>query len=440
MILDGAPSLDEFEDCFVNNSGLDRISGYLNRFNPIRIMRMENMEIRHSAILAWLLDPTGTHGFDDKFLKAFLAQALFGQGATNKPTALDVSQADLRDAEVRREKSNIDLFVASASNGWAFVIENKFHSKQHSGQLKRYIDHAKAEAEISGLEFRIRGIFLTLHDEAPDEEAKSSYVPLRYEAICKIIDNLLNGGDVKTSVEVRQFLHHYLEIIKDAAGMSEEQRTMEALAKDLYRSHRAVLEFVMRHGASTDFNLATESVFGSDLKYGDEREVDGTSYMFSWNNDHQFSFIPVSWRNALGGEEGRSSWDGCKKWWAGYPLICWFQIYEGKYGATGSLKLFAEVGPLSDTKLRAELIACIRNSAEKSNKDNVQFRSDADKDGARYSKFFKSSRATYPLKNISDSDEIVVGMRELLNRFKATFEVIASSLTEFNKPVKTAND
>ncbi len=440
MNSDETPTVEDFEECFVNNTKLDRISGYLNRFNPIRVMRMESMEIRHSAILAWLLDPRESHGFDDKFLRAFLAQALRGQGATHRPTALDVSQADLRDAEVRREKQNIDLFVASASNGWAFVIENKFHSKQHSGQLKRYLDHAQEEAKVSGVKFRHRGIFLTLHEEDPADEAKEGYVSLRYEAICTILDTLLNGGGAKTSVEVRQFLNHYLEIIKDAVGMSDEQTAMETLAKELYRSHKKVLEFVMEHGATTEFNLAAESVFGGDLSYGDEVIVEGAPYMFSWNSDHQFSFIPVSWRKSLGGEEKATLWKGCETWWAGYPLICWFQIYEGDDGVKGSLRLFAEVGPLSDAEVRAKLIAGIKKAASKSDIGEIQFRADADRPGARYSKFLKSSGNTVQIADVSDSEAIEQGMRRLLKEFGPAFASVAECLPKFMKLVDDSNE
>lgn len=435
MNLDSLPTVDDFEDCFVNNTDLDRISGYLNRFNPIRIMRMESMEIRHSAILAWLLDPRETHGFDDKFLRAFLAQALRGQDTKHKPTALDVSQADLRDAEVRREKQNIDLFVASSSNGWAFVIENKFHSKQHSGQLKRYIEHAKKEAKVSGLEFQNRGIFLTLHQEDPHEEAKDAYVTLRYEAICTILENLLNGGGPRTSVEVRQFLSHYLEIIKDAAGMSDEQTAMEALAKELYLSHKKVLDFVMEHGATTEFALAIEQLFPRALKYGDTFDFEGVSYMLNKINDHRFSFLPVSWRDSLGGESREGPWNGCEKWWAGYPLICWFELYKADDGVKGSLRLFAEVGPLSDAECRDELIKGIKELANKCDTGKIQF----GKSSRLYSKFLESSGNTVQIVDVSDSVAIEDGITRLFKKFGPTLATVTESLPKFMKYVEDRN-
>ncbi|MFC3526535.1 PD-(D/E)XK nuclease family protein [Paracoccus mangrovi] len=396
------PDLEAFEDCFVNNADLERVSGYLNRFNPIRVMRMEHMEIRHSAILAWLLDPVETHGFDDRFLRAFLSQALRRQSVRREPSALDVAQADLRDAEIRREKHNIDLFVTSPGNGWAFVIENKFHSKQHNGQLKRYLDHAKGEAEDAGLTLKHRGIFLTLHEEDPDENVGDDYVSLRYEDICNILDALMADGGVKVAPEVRQFISHYLEIIKDAAGMNEEQMKMEILAKQLYRKHKKVLNFIMEHGAVTEFTMAAESLFGSDLEYGDEVEIDGAQYMYSWNSDHQYSFIPVSWRKPLGGKDKIDIWEGCESWWARYPLICWFELYEDADGMKGRLRLFAEVGPLSNFEHRKKLIKGIKRAADRAGLGEVQFRADAEREGARYSKFLKSTANSILISDVSD--------------------------------------
>ncbi len=159
--------LEDPEIFFISMTALDleRLEGHLKRFNPIRVMRMEGMEIRHTNILGWLLDPLETHGLGDRFLKSFLAEAMKGDSKKETPTAVDIALADLRDSEVRREKKNIDLFVTSAANAWSFVIENKLHSKQHSNQLKRYIDQARADAADANLAFRCRGIFLTLHEK-----------------------------------------------------------------------------------------------------------------------------------------------------------------------------------------------------------------------------------------------------------------------------------
>ena len=134
------PSIFDFESLFVNNPELDQISSYLKRFNPIKTMGMQHMEIRHSAILGWLLDPQESHGMGDQFLKAFLSTALGDdKDEQSARRAVDISQADIMDAEVRREWRGIDLLLISRKNGWVFIIENKFHSKQHGNQLKDWL-------------------------------------------------------------------------------------------------------------------------------------------------------------------------------------------------------------------------------------------------------------------------------------------------------------
>ena len=171
------PGHADLESLFINNQKLDRLDAYPNRFNPIRIMRMEGMEVRHSNILGWLLDPLETHGLGDRFLKSFLSEALKGESAKGRPTALDIVQGDLRDIEVRREWQHIDLFLLSRRNNWAFIIENKFHSAQHKGQLAKYMQKVRSAFEPEEGALEVKGIFLTLHDEDPED---STYASIGY--------------------------------------------------------------------------------------------------------------------------------------------------------------------------------------------------------------------------------------------------------------------
>ncbi len=209
------PSLDDLESLFVNNADLDAIRSHLSRFNPIKTMGMERMEIRHSAILGWLLSPQETHGLGDAFLKAFLAQALRGHDSALHPSALEVSQADMMNAEVRREWRHIDLLVLSPRNGWVFVIENKFDSGQHGNQLKRYMDVVTTSFMGSETYKHLRGIFLTLWEEEPEDDR---YAPVEYATICELLEQIALSGRIPLSSEVGTFLRHYLEVIKEATA------------------------------------------------------------------------------------------------------------------------------------------------------------------------------------------------------------------------------
>lgn len=41
---------------------LDRLSKWSNRFNLFDVLKISGTEIRHSNVLAWLLDPNENHG------------------------------------------------------------------------------------------------------------------------------------------------------------------------------------------------------------------------------------------------------------------------------------------------------------------------------------------------------------------------------------------
>lgn len=90
--------------------------------------------------------------------------------------------------------------------------------------------------------------------------------------------------------------------------MSSERMEIEGLARQLYRSHRKVLDFIMEYGATTDFVLAVESAFGENLDYGDDFVIDDRTFMFSGHNNYQVSFLPRRWVENLGTD---LKWEGC---------------------------------------------------------------------------------------------------------------------------------
>lgn len=421
---DSLPSAEEFEALFVNNQPLSQIEGHLSRFNPIRVMRMERMEIRHSAILAWLLDPSESHGLDDKFLKAFLGEALRGQSHLGEPTALDIARADLRDTIVRREWQNIDIFIHSARNGWGFVVENKYDSTQHEEQLSKYLERIRVGlgAQVEGL--LVRGIFLTLHNEEP---ADNRYVPINYQTICQFLPRFVRQESHLLTSEVRTFLLHYIEILEEEVGMSAEREKMEKLAKQLYREHRKVLAFIMEHGSASVLSVAVENLFGSDLDYLSKVEVDGHVYRFNRSSGQFISLLPEAWYLALGEDE--YDWRGCENWWAGYPVVVWCQLWANADGKTGNLGLYAEVGPLTEYAFRRDLIAAIQDAGKEHVKSRIRFSKAASEEGKRFSRFLKEN--VTKIEDVQDAEEVAEAIRKLLKKFQPEFEAVGAVLADF---------
>ena len=132
-------------------------------------------------------------------------------------------------------------------------MTHKFYGKQQVDQLKRYMDAVEERFKKED----VRGVFLTLWEEEPNDKRYSS---VRYSAIRDILEQQILCGRRPLTAEVKVFLKHYLEIIKEKTEMSENQDEMEKSAYKFYREHKRVLDFIFEHGKITDFRFACKNV------------------------------------------------------------------------------------------------------------------------------------------------------------------------------------
>jgi hypothetical protein len=421
----------ELESLFVNNDKFSRIREHQTRFNPIRVMRMERMEIRHSAILAWLLDPSETHGLGDKFLRAFLSQAL--KGAQKELPAIVVAEADMRDAEVKREKNSIDIFVSSPRNGWAFVIENKFHSKQHSDQLRRYLIQAKNESEELNMAFKHVGIFLSLEDEKPEDE---SFAVLNYVDICHILKGLLNFEGARIDPQAKQFIQDYLEIIMDETGMNEELPELEILAKQLYREHKKALDFIIEHGSASGFTLACDLFCGEGRKKVEPFYND--KFLYDRGYQRTLSFVPQEWKELLEQPELKRLNAGCEGWHLGYALACRFDLRWDQDNVGGKLFLLFEVGPTTDSSLRLKLVEAIEAQGEATADKYITIKSSARRPDAKYSRFLRSNSVA--VSDVSDSEIIKDKMEAITKKLLPTMDAVTEALHAMKADLKETDE
>ena len=432
------PSLQDFENLFIKDDALSKIQNYLDKFNPIKIMRMQDMEIRHSAILAWLLDPQESHGLDDQFLKAFLSTAFSEYDDSELSLkALEISQANMMDAEVRREWKNIDLLVISRQNGWIFIIENKFHSKQGKNQLKDYFDKVdKFFNQSKHGSLTVHGIFLTLHDEEPDD---NRYVKSSYDDICRLLSGLIDKQTRPINDEVRIFINHYLEVLMDATDQNDKKDEMIELAGRLYREHRKVLDFVVEHGADNSFVMACKRIVGKNMYDSDDYlgfEVNGKKFVYWDSSTRRLWFMPKSWYDAFGGKG--IYWYGCDDWGSGFPLSCVLQLHPLTKEKSAFMDLSAYVGPLDDHKFRQKLIGAIKDTAsEHELNDKIGFRKGAADKGTKYSAFLNAKERKKTILDENDEEEISQAMIDLLSDFYEPFEKISKCLHQFKKYGKT---
>lgn len=123
-------------------------------FNLFSILDRETNEVKtHSALIAELLNPDGSHGRGNLFLKSFLEQLSKKKEVSVFWKNVEIpTLGQLEKMKVYTERNvgvyrNLDsrLDILLTNNNWQIVIENKFNAKQGENQLERYSDYLKED-------------------------------------------------------------------------------------------------------------------------------------------------------------------------------------------------------------------------------------------------------------------------------------------------------
>lgn len=185
-------------------------------FNIFKLLRMETDEVRvHSAMLADLLDPGGSHGQGVAFAR------LFG------PLG-GLSNDELKSARVGTEiavggESRLDILIDT--NRRCIVIENKIYAADQERQLERYHEFASSGEK----DFAV--YYLTLGGDPPGEASLGTLSEREVQCISYERDVLewLDGciKQVARVPRIREVLNQYRAVVRRLTGVGQENLTME---------------------------------------------------------------------------------------------------------------------------------------------------------------------------------------------------------------------
>ena len=141
-------------------------------FNIFNVLGLTSDETRtHSAFIAELLDPNGSHGLGDQFLRSFV----------DTVDCLRSWNFDTKSAKVHKELSiggkNEDcseggrIDIAVESNGKAIIIENKIYAGDQEKQLVRYYNYGTKNCSNG---FRL--LYLTLNGDDASKYSREKLV------------------------------------------------------------------------------------------------------------------------------------------------------------------------------------------------------------------------------------------------------------------------
>lgn len=202
-------------------------------FNLLSALSIGRQELRHSDLLAFLLNPRESHGLDVQF-----ARRLIHHAASLVAPILDVASLKLQRLEIRREWEFIDILLVSPEDKVVVIVENKIDSTEHSNQLSRY--YALVQHRYS--DYAVIGLYLTLEAAPPAvQQDHKRYAPIGYSDVAIILNDIVEQTQPKP--EVALLLRHYVEHIRRTL-VPELDADQALLGRQLYIQHRTTIETI----------------------------------------------------------------------------------------------------------------------------------------------------------------------------------------------------
>lgn len=204
---------------------LSRISG--SDFNIFKIINVSEDEVKHSAFLAELLNPKGSHGQGDTFLRIFTEK--FGLITFNTDSAI-VNVEKYVGQVTQTTGGRIDILIDDR-RGNSIIIENKIYADDQDNQLIRYYN------------FKNQNLFyLTLNGADASEKSTTNseqgiklepgkdYIPISYKS--DILEWLeLCQKEAATMPLLREGIGHYINLIKQLTGVT----TSKAMGNEIIK-------------------------------------------------------------------------------------------------------------------------------------------------------------------------------------------------------------
>lgn len=243
-------NIEALESFLLDNPEFDKLEEQLNQFNIFETLQIVNAEVRHSNVLAWLLNPAENHGLGTFFLRHILKHFV----SENKNALLDnISLFDLErynfaDIEIRREWNNIDLLIIINEdvNKMVIAIENKVLSSEHSNQLERY--RKTIEQEFS--DYIKLFIYLTPDNLPPSDE---NWCPFSYSTISILVSNVLKHRGGILNENVKEFISQYNTILRRyIVGNSE----IEQICQQIYKKHSKALDLIFQYKPDLELQIS----------------------------------------------------------------------------------------------------------------------------------------------------------------------------------------
>lgn len=255
-------------------------------FNVFSILGLQSYENRtHSAFLRELLDPCGSHGMGDAFLKAFirLLRAKFSELSAfnlgNQIEELPIAAKVVTEfhlgykSEDLSEGGRIDLVISPDAGGWRILIENKVYAGDQECQLVRY--HNSDQSALL--------LYLTLEgSEASDYSVSNKannqkliawedYIPISYRNhILAWLEDC--AKEASSRPLVRETLVQYAHLIRTLTHQNSSNLMTQEITRTVLSSKETLLSYASLYASWSSIRAEILKSIEIDLFRIAERE------------------------------------------------------------------------------------------------------------------------------------------------------------------------
>jgi len=230
------------------DGGLKKLNELLTEFNAFEVLRSSGHEIRHSNVLAWLLNPRGNHKLHTQFLEEVLrvVQDINGRKICSCNNLISHIDSGMSECLVDREYHHRDIQLKFESVKVVVVIENKWDAGEDEGddkkdgQLGRYKRDADKEFDDS---WRKVFVFLTPERRRPKKSRDcESWGVLGYWDVCEVLDRVFAAAAYqKMPLAQRMFLKQYRSVIGRRVGHMKDELDV---CDDISENYAEALRFI----------------------------------------------------------------------------------------------------------------------------------------------------------------------------------------------------
>lgn len=236
--------LKALKDFLLDIDCLNPLYEWTSKFNLFDILKITKTEIRHSNVLAWLLNPNENHGFSDSILKGFIQHIV--NVYSEDEDVFKLLLMDLHDFIIQREWHNIDILAVSTHSKLVLCIENKIESREHDNQLQRY------RKTIEELYPNYSKIFIYLSPDGSEASEPDFWYSMSYLNVLEIIENARRK--TKLLPDTQLLIDNYVDTIRrDIVG----DEKLAQICAEIYAKHQKALDLIFENRPDRASELAS---------------------------------------------------------------------------------------------------------------------------------------------------------------------------------------